>query len=131
MQSHPLHRTYFGQYQASSAGYTNRAVPTATVVWSEKELSETRSITHGEDTDLASAELRPASVYGRSSGVPVSEELIGELACRVRVWRESEENLNGSRWRPLLPSLGLLVEIGERDRERELTLGEPRWRLSV
>ena len=38
----------------------NRAVPTATVVWSEKELPEARSITHGEDTDLASAEFRPA-----------------------------------------------------------------------
>ena len=61
----------------------------------------------------------------------MSEELIGELACRVRVWRDSGENLSGSRWRRLLLSLGLVVEIGERDRERELTLGEPRWRLPV
>ena len=29
---------------------TNRAVPTATVVWSEKELPEASNITHGEDT---------------------------------------------------------------------------------
>ena len=41
-------------------GYINRAVRTVTVVWSEKELPEAPSITHGEDTDLASAELRPA-----------------------------------------------------------------------
>ena len=40
-------------------GYTNRAVPTATVVWSEKELPEApglcllREYTHGEDPDLA------------------------------------------------------------------------------
>ena len=41
--------------------YTNRAVRTATVIWSEKELPETPSTTLGEDTDLASAELRPCS----------------------------------------------------------------------
>ena len=40
-------------------GYTNRTVPTATVVWSEKELPEApglcllREYTHGKDTDLA------------------------------------------------------------------------------
>ena len=111
-----------GACGVSSSGWTKSHA------W--RGLGLLREYTHGEDTDL---ELLAAlsltillslselldwyspSVYGRSSGGSVSEdsELIGELACRVRVWQESGENLDGSRWQPLLPSLGLLVEIGE------------------